>query len=231
MNGCSSANISLQLKQLKARNETFSEVSHKNHSVNRLQAMERLQPLIDKLDQSASAANFVADVEASFTQESIKVLTRDSKRSIWLAAEAVGNQNVLGWIAAAKDDLEQHAWAERIETPKPPAGMADTTLQDLATIVSVSPLHIQQVLGPRVAMVNSIIGSLQQRIPESSTVLASDITTANRQFSDEEASSIRELLRRQPARTEIRIPMKTKSLRMKSLQTKSLTRTMEGGFL
>ncbi|PON26297.1 hypothetical protein TGAM01_v204773 [Trichoderma gamsii] len=141
MNRVSSTNISLMLKRLKARNETFYETSYEKRSINRLQAMEKLQPLIENLDQTTSATNFVADVEASFTQESVKVLTQDRKRTIRLAAaaEVVGSQKVLEWIAAAKDDMEEFTWVVTTETPKPPAEISPELLEDLDTLVQAAP--------------------------------------------------------------------------------------------
>ncbi|PNP38033.1 hypothetical protein TGAMA5MH_10132 [Trichoderma gamsii] len=154
--------------------------------------MEKLQPLIEKLDQTTSATNFVADVEASFTQESVKVLTQDRKRTIRLAAEVVGSQKVLEWIAAAKDDMEEFTWVATTETPKPPAEISPELLEDLDTLVQAAPSNIQDLLRSRVQVVKTLFESFEQRIRE--ITIASETNTTTCQQLREELSSTRRLL-------------------------------------
>lgn len=54
--------------------ERISMLPWEKRSINRSQAMEKLQPMIDSLDQSNTTANSVPEVEATFTKESVKVL-------------------------------------------------------------------------------------------------------------------------------------------------------------
>ncbi|EHK45678.1 hypothetical protein TRIATDRAFT_317822 [Trichoderma atroviride IMI 206040] len=122
MDGISPADYALRLMRIKASTERFHMLSFEERSVNRSQAMEKLQPMIDKLGQSTtSTADFVASAEASFTQESVNVFPQHAKIIMRLAAEVAGNNRVLGWIAAAKEDTEEYAWLETTETPIPPA--------------------------------------------------------------------------------------------------------------
>lgn len=195
MNGISSVNVDFMPERLRARNEISHVFSYQERSIDRLQATEKLQPLIDKLDQSTVATDFVADIEASFTQESVKVLPQEGKRTIRLAAEAVGNEKVLGWIAAAKDDMEEYTWMVRVETPRPPEDMIHEIQQDLTILVDIAPLHIQELLRPRVQVVNTIFEWFQQCIRQNTVVSETD-TTINQQL-EEGLSSLRKFLEQQ----------------------------------
>lgn len=185
MDGNSSTNISLMLKRLEAKNETFYKISYESRSIDRLQAMEKLQPLIDNFDESTNAMNFVADVEAIFTQESVKVLTREGKRTIRLAAEVVGSQKVLDWIAAAKDDMEEFTWVVTAETPKPPADISTVLLEELDILVQAAPSNIQNLLRSRFQVVKMIFETFEK---------ASEANVATNQQLREELSSTRRLL-------------------------------------
>lgn len=140
----------LKLMRINVSMESFYVLSFEKQSITRFQAMEKLQPMIDKLDKYAMIEDFVTEVETFFTKESVKVLPQHAKRTIRLAAEAVGNEKVFKWIAAAEQDKEEHTWEERTETPKPPAEISRKILRDLDFLIHVAPSTIQDLLHSRV---------------------------------------------------------------------------------
>ncbi|KAL7900889.1 hypothetical protein HDV63DRAFT_415958 [Trichoderma sp. SZMC 28014] len=156
----------------------FYVLSFEKRSIIRSQAMERLQPMIDKLDQCTMTADFVTEVETSFTKESVKVLPQHAKRTIRLAAEVVGNEKILKWIAAAKQDKEEHTWEERIETPQSPAGISPQVLDDLGFLVHVAPSNIQDILRSRVEAVKMLFDMYEERIREITTISETNIATS-----------------------------------------------------
>ncbi|KAM0514961.1 hypothetical protein ACHAPE_006283 [Trichoderma viride] len=197
MDGISPADNALRLMQIKASTESFQVLSFQERSISRSQAMATLQPMIDKLDECITAADFVADVQTSFTLESVKVLPQHAKRTIRLAAEVVGNKKFLEWIAAAKEDREEYTWMVTIETPKPPAVISRELLEDLDILVKAAPSTIQDLLRSRAQVAKMLFASFEQRISEIKSESESHLAT-NQQLR-EELSSIRKALEQQPA--------------------------------
>ncbi|KAM0461805.1 hypothetical protein ACHAO4_000990 [Trichoderma viride] len=197
MDEISPTDYALRLMQIKVRSERFYLLSFNERSISRSQAMETLQPMIDKLDQCITAADFVADVETCFTQESIKVLPQHAKRTIRLAAEVVGNKKVFEWIAAAKEDREEYTWMVTIEIPKPPADISRELLEELDILAKAAPSAIQDLLHSRAQVAKMLFESFEQRIREVTS--ESETHLATNQQLREELSSIRKALEQQPA--------------------------------
>ncbi|KAL7918956.1 hypothetical protein ACQKWADRAFT_316091 [Trichoderma austrokoningii] len=187
----------LKLMRIKASTERFHDLSYHKRSINRSRAMKILHPLMDKLDQYTTAADFVTHVETCLTQESVKVLTQDAKRTIRLAAEVVDNKKVLEWIAAAREDRTEYTWMETIETPKPPADISRELLKDLDILVDAAPSNMQDLLRSRAQVAKLLYESFEQRIREV-TVVSETNMAANQQLK-KELSRIRKDKEQRPA--------------------------------
>ncbi|KAL6901751.1 hypothetical protein GGI43DRAFT_383347 [Trichoderma evansii] len=163
-------------------NGYFHMASYEERSIGRSQAMEKLQPMLDKLDQcTTTTADFMADIEASFTPASVKVLPQYGKRIIRLAAEAVGNREVLEWIAAAKDDTEDFTWLMPVVTVKPPAELTQVILEDLAVLVEAAPSNIQEQLRSQVKIIDMSFKWFERYIREN-TIASDTNSTINEQL-------------------------------------------------
>ncbi|KAK1242565.1 hypothetical protein MKX08_005377 [Trichoderma sp. CBMAI-0020] len=162
-------------------------------SISRPQAMEKLQSMIERPDQSLKTADFVAEVEAAFTSDSVKVLPPNEKRTIRLAAEAAGNEKVLNWIRAATQDQENCTWEVRAETPRPPVDVARIMFRDLTGHIEASELHTP------IQMINTLFDLLEAGSSDNQNASDSSNATISSQ-PNEQATAILGLLRQQQPR-------------------------------
>ncbi|KAM0454914.1 hypothetical protein ACHAPV_008055 [Trichoderma viride] len=195
--GISPTDNALRLMRIKDSTESLHVLSYEERSIHRSQAMEKVWPMIEKLDQCTTTADFMTEVETYLTQESVEVLPQHAKRTIRLAAEVVGNKKVLEWIAAAKEDKEKYTWVVTIETPKPLAEISPKLLEDLDVLVQATSSNTQDLLRSRVQVVKMLFESFEQRIREVTS--ESETHLATNQQLREELSSIRKALEQQPA--------------------------------
>lgn len=190
--GISPTDNALRLMRIKDSTESLHVLSYEERSIHRSQAMEKVWPMIEKLDQCTTTADFMTEVETYLTQESVEVLPQHAKRTIRLAAEVVGNKKVLEWIAAAKEDKEKYTWVVTIETPKPLAEISPKLLEDLDVLVQATSSNTQDLLRSRVQVVKMLFESFEQRIRE--ITIASEMNTTTNQQLREELFSTRRIL-------------------------------------
>lgn len=190
--GISPTDNALRLMRIKDSTESLHVLSYEERSIHRSQAMEKVWPMIEKLDQCTTTADFMTEVETYLTQESVEVLPQHAKRTIRLAAEVVGNKKVLEWIAAAKEDKEKYTWVVTIETPKPLAEISPKLLEDLDVLVQATSSNTQDLLRSRVQVVKMLFESFEQRIRE--ITIASETNTTTNQQLREELFSTRRIL-------------------------------------
>jgi hypothetical protein len=184
MDEVSPTDNALQRMRVKVDTETFHVVSTEERSISRSRAMRELEPLVDEFDQSNSTANFVTNVKTFFTKESVKVLSKQAKRTIRLAAEVVGDKDVLRWIAAAKEDKEEHKWNVITKKPKPTADIFPQLLEDLDVLVQAAPSNIQGLLRSRVQVVKMAFELFEERISvEASYRLIEELSSAYKALS------------------------------------------------
>lgn len=137
---------------------------YEERSITRAEALEKVQPIMNILDATNGTADVMTAVKTNFTRRTVKVLPPREKALIGMNAALNGEPDILQWICAAREDMEDYSWLERVKVPNLSAKQLEDVWDDLDTLSWESPIYLARLLDTRIQTVKTLFKAQERRI-------------------------------------------------------------------